>query len=133
MMNVRKLVDVKLVMERGQMQRLTSKPNFHSFSIFHNNLIAIQLTKQKVDIKQPIYVGFSVLELSKLLMYTFHYRHIVPKYGDKAKLLFTDTDSLTYEIKTRDIYEDMMNDKHLFDASDNPPDHPLYSIQKKKF
>ena len=65
-------------------------------------------------------------------MYTFHYRYIVPKYGNNAKLLFTDTDSLTYSIQTNDIYEDMLQDMHLFDTSDYPPTHPLFSIQNKK-
>jgi hypothetical protein len=61
-------------------------------------------------------------------MYTFHYEHMLPKYGyENIKLLFTDTDSLTYHIKTHDLYEDMKNDLHLYDTSDYPKDHMLYS------
>ena len=65
-------------------------------------------------------------------MYSFHYEYIVPKYGDNAKLLFTDTDSLTYEVKTEDIYKDMLKDMDMFDTSEYPTDHLLYSNQNKK-
>jgi hypothetical protein len=70
--------------------------------------------------------------MSKLLMYDFHYNTIKKQYGDRSKLLFTDTDSLTYEIKTDDIYADMSKDKQLYDFSDYPKDHPLYSVENKK-
>ena len=90
------------------------------------------MKKAKICLKQPMYVGFTVLELSKTLMYDFHYGHIIPKYGGDAKLLFTDTDSLTYQIKTQDVYEDMLCHLDLFDTSEYPIDHPLYNINNKK-
>ena len=71
-----------------------------------------------MTLNKPIYVGFSVLELSKLLMYEFHYKYIKDKFD--VKLLFTNTDSLAYEIKTEDLYEDFYFDKDLFDFSDYP-------------
>ena len=84
-------------------------------------------------LKKPIYTGFSVLDLSKVLMNQFHYDYILPKYGvDRVKLLFTDTDNLTYFIYTGDIYKDMKEDQHLFDTSYYPKDHFLYSIENKK-
>ena len=68
---------------------------------------------------KPVYLGMCILDLSKTLMYRFHYRYIKPKYGDKAKLLFTDTDSLMYEIETQDLYEDITPDiEEWFDTSE---------------
>ncbi len=71
-----------------------------------------------LKLNKPIYVGFSILDLSKILMYDFHYKFIKNKYGDNAKLLFTDTDSLCYEVQTKYFYKDMYDNKELFDLSD---------------
>ena len=79
---------------------------------------------QFLTFDKPIYVGFSVLDFSKLFMYNFHYNYIEVKFD--ATLLFTDTDSLTYEIKTEDIYEDFFKDKHLYDFSNYPEDAMFY-------
>jgi hypothetical protein len=73
-----------------------------------------------------------VLELSKLLMYQFHYGYIKATFGNRAKLLFTDTDSLCYEFQSPDIYQEIAENANLFDFSDYPPNHPLYSVQNKK-
>ena len=81
---------------------------------------------------KPILVGFSILELSKVLMYDFHYNTMKAKYGDKLKLLFTDTDSLCYEVETDDIYEDMASQNTLYDFSEYPDDHKLYNQTNKK-
>ena len=76
--------------------------------------------------------GFCILDLSKLLMYDFHYNTIKRQYGNRATLLFTDTDSLCYEIKTDDVYEDMKKDKQHYDFSEYPEEHPLYDVSNKK-
>jgi hypothetical protein len=74
---------------------------------------------------KPIFAGMAILDLSKVHMYQFHYEYIKPKYGDNVKLLFTDTDSLTYEIKCEDVYRDMELDLlERFDTYDYPKDHP---------
>ena len=91
-----------------------------SQKIFRKNFVAVHEIKPVLTLNKPIYVGFSILDLSKLLMYEFHYKYIRSKYD--AKLLFADTDSLVYEIKTEDVYQDVYKDfyqeKNLFDISD---------------
>jgi hypothetical protein len=90
------------------------------------------MLKQRLYLNRPIYVGFSILDLSKTLMYDFHYNYMKTKYGPNVQLLFTDTDSLCYSIYTEDVYQDMMKHQHLFDTSEYDPDHPLYSTENKK-
>ena len=83
------------------------------------------MKKPKLVFNKPVYLGMCILDLSKTLMYDFHYNYIKQKYGDKAKLLFTDTGGSMYEIQTEDFYKDISADvKHRFDTSDYPPHHP---------
>ena len=103
------------------------------FRIFSEDPAAVTMKKTKLYLNQPIYVGFTILDLSKVLMYQFHYEYMKQKYDANAKLLFTDTDSLSYEVKTRDIYQDMLEDAELFDTSEYAQDHLLYSIKTRKF
>ena len=83
------------------------------------------MKKTKVHFSRPVYLGMSILDLSKFLMYDFHYNYIWINYGDIAKLVFTDTDSLAYEIRAKDFYEDINPDiEKRFDTSDYPTSHP---------
>ena len=132
MENLRKRVNVKLVNDKTKLSKLTASPSFDSFRIFSEDLAAVNMKKTKLYLNRPIYVGFAILDLSKVLMYQFHYEYMQPTYGCNAKLLFTDTDSLCYEIKTNDIYQDMLQDIDLFDTSEYAQDHPLYSVTNKK-
>ena len=125
MENIRKRVDIKLVNNREKAEKLTAKPNFKHCNIFSEDLVAIHMKKTKFTFNKPIHLGMCILDLSKTLMYDFHYNYIMQKYGDKAKLLFTDTDILMYEIQTEDFYKDISKDvKDRFDTSDYPPNHP---------
>ena len=125
MENIRNRVDIKLVNNKKQAEKLSAKPNFNHCNIFNEDLVAIHMKKTKLAFNKPVYLGMCILDLSKTLMYDFHYNYIKQKYGDKAKLLFTDTDSLMYEIQTEDFYKDINADvKHRFDTSDYPPNHP---------
>ena len=125
MENIRNIVDIKLVNDKKQAEKLSAKPNFNHCNIFSKDLVAIHMKKTKLVFNKPVYLGMCILDLSKTLMYDFHYNYIKRKYGDKAKLLFTDTDSLMYEIQTEDFYKDISEDvKHRFDTSDYPPNHP---------
>ena len=114
------------------MKKYIDKSNCRGFRIFTDNCAAIQLQRTEVLINRPTYVGFSVLEVSKLLMYEFHYQYIKTTYGKRARLLFTDTDSLMYEIQTEDLYADFFRDRHLFDFSNYKNDSPFFDNSNNK-
>ena len=132
MENLRKRQDIKLVTDEEDLLRWASKPSFINCKIFNEDLVAVHKTKATLTLNRPAYVGMCILDLSKTLMYDFHYNYIKSKYGDKARLLFTDTDSLTYEIEADDVYQDFWKDKHLFDNSDYPKDSPFHNNANKK-
>ena len=106
MKNVRKHRDIKLVTTGKRRNQLASEPNYHTTKYFSENLIAIETEKTKVKMNKPIYLGMSILDISKTLMYEFWYDYIKPKYQDRAKLCYMDTDSFVIHIKTEDFYED---------------------------
>ena len=125
MENIRNRVDVKLVNTEEKLRKLAAKPNFQGRKIFSENLISVHMKKTSLTMVKPVYLGMCILDLSKTIMFDFHYQYIKSKYGDKAKLLFSDTDSLMYEIETEDFYKDISGDvKNRFDTSDYPENHP---------
>ena len=125
MENIRNRVNVKLVNTEERLKKLSAKPNYKGCKIFNENLISIHMKKTSLTMNKPVYLGMCILDLSKTIMYDFHYNYIKPKYGNKAKLLFTDTDSFMYEIETEDFYKDISGDvKDRFDTSDYPENHP---------
>jgi len=137
MESLRKRINVKLVTEQIQAERCIANPAFESFQIVNENLTMVKTRMSKIRWNKPTYIGFCVLELSKLLMYKFHYDYIIPKYNDddiiqNAKLLFTDTDSLCYELTTEDVYADMKQDLDMFDTSDYDKTHANYSSKNCK-
>ena len=88
-----------------KLDKLTSKPTYVISKIFNENLMAVYKVKETLTLNKPAYVGMCILDLSKTLMYDFHYNYIKKKYNNRARLLFTDTDSLTYEIEAEDVYK----------------------------
>ena len=125
MENIRNRVNVKLVNSENKARKLIAKPNYRSCKIFSENLISVHMKKTSLLMNKPVYLGACILDLSKTVMYDFHYNYIKPMYGDKTKLLFTDTDSLMYEIETEDFYKDISGDiKDRCDTSDYPDNHP---------
>ena len=123
--NIRKRQNVNIIDNRKMAVKLSSKANFERLTIFDENLVAVHMKKTEVYFNKPIYVGQAILDLSKTLMFDFHYNYIRKKYGNKAELLFTDTDSLMYLIQTDDVYHDIKQDvKKKFDTSDYPENHP---------
>ena len=122
---IRNRVDVRLVTRENELEKIAKKANFDRINIFTENLIAVHMRKTTINLRKPIYLGMSILDISKTLMYDFHYSYIKPKYGNLASLLFTDTDSLCYEIKTKDFYKDISDDvSKWFDTSNYPENHP---------
>ena len=104
MENVRNHRDIKLVTSDKRRKRLVSEPNYHSHKNFSDHLMAIEMKKTRVKMTKSLYLGMSILDISKILMYTFWYGYINPKYGDRAKLCYTDTDSSIIYIKTEDFF-----------------------------
>ena len=127
MENLRKRISVKLVSN----VRCISKSSLISQKIFSKNFVAVHEIKPVFRLDKLIYVGFSVLDLSNLLMYKFHYKYIKSKFDDK--FLFTDKDSLVYEIKRKDVYEDFYGDKNLFHFSDYPLNSKFFDPVNKSY
>ena len=132
MENIRKRCNVYLETDPDHFLRQTAKPTFRGCKIFHKNLVAVNMAKRRLILNKPSYVGMCIRDLSKTLMYDFHYNFIKAKYGEKAILLFTDTDSLCYLIKTEDVYEDLDKYRGLFDKSDYPKSSKFFFDENKK-
>ena len=124
-----KRINVRLVNSEKDFLKYTSKPTHITHKIFDKNYAAIHEIKPVLTLNKPIYVGFTVLELSKWQMYDFHYKFIKKNFD--AELLFTYTDSLTYEIKS-DVYKEFFKHKRLFDFSNYPKDSKFFDEINKK-
>ena len=131
MENLRNRIDVKLVSNEKDYSEYTLKPSYMSHKIFDNNLVAIRKSKFALKLNKPAYTGMCILELRKVLMYEFLYDDIKNKYDNKSKLLFTDTDSLMYEIKAEDVYEDCSSNEEMFDFSNYSTKSKCYDDSNK--
>jgi len=133
MENLRNRRNVQLVTAEKKLNKLTSKATYIGHKIFDENLVGVNMKKERIKLNKPSHVGMCILELSKTLMYDFHYNYIRKKYSD-CQILFTDTDSLFYRIKTEgDVYEeDFFKDKDLFDGSDYPKSFKFFSGENIK-
>ena len=132
MENIRKHRNIKLVTNKDKYLRTVMKPNFKSGVLFGENLMGCEMGHTKVVMKKPIYLGQAILDLSKIIMYEFHYYNIKPKFKD-FQLCYMDTDLLVYHIKTEDFYADIVNDvEERFDTSGYIPDRPLPTGKNKK-
>ena len=131
--NLRKRVQVDIVTNATILRKRVAKPSFCRGMSITDDITVVQCKVQTLTLNRPIYVGFTVLELSKLHMYDFHYNHMKSKYpyANQLKLLFTDTDTLVYAVQTENIYEDMAVDDR-YDFSEYPTTHPLYNTSNKK-
>jgi hypothetical protein len=128
--NVRNRREISLCNNRSALKRKCDSPLLKGIRIFNETLVAVEMQKSSVLINKPTAVGFSVLELSKLLMYRFHYEIMKPRYS-KLQLLMTDTDSLVYEVHTANVYKDMYEMREHFDFSEYARTSPFYSDENK--
>ena len=133
MENIRKHRDIKLVTTDEKRSKLVSEFNYHTINYFSEDLSIIEMNKTKVKKNKPIYLGLSILEISKILMYEFWYDVMKPKYNDNIKLCYMDTDSFVMNIKTEDFYKDIANDvEKRFDTSNYEVNRPLSTGKNKK-
>ena len=120
MENLRERINVRIINNEKDFLKYTSRPTHTTHKIFGKDYAAIHQIKQVLILHKPIYVGFTVLDLSKWKTYEFHYNFI--KKNVDAKLLFTDTDSFVYDIESEDVYEEFFKHKYLFDFSNYSKD-----------
>ena len=135
MENIRKHRNIKLVNDEEEYLKNVMKPNFKSGTLLGPDLMGCEMGKVRDVMNKPVYVGQAILDLSKTIMYEFHYDYMIPKYGDRLKLCYMDTDSLIYNIKTEDFYKDIADDVEIrFDTSGYPNDRfrPLPVGKNKK-
>ena len=135
MENIRNRVDVRLVNDRRKAEKLAAKPNYKHLVIFDENLVSIHMKRTKLKFNKPVYCGIAILDISKICIYDCHYNYIKPKYGEKAELLFTDTDSLCYEIQIDDFFKDISKDvDQKFDTSNFDKNHKsgIATMKNKK-
>ena len=126
MENIRKHRDIKLVTTNKKRNKLVSEPNYHTINYISEDLSIIEMNKTKVKMNKPMYLGLTILDISKILMYEFSYDYMKPKYGNRVKLCYMDTDSFIMNIKTNNFYKDIANDvAKRFDTSSYKVNRPL--------
>ena len=132
MENIRKHRDIKLVTTDKKRSKLVSEPNYHTINLISEDLSIIEMKETKVKMYKPIYLGLSILEISKILMYEFWYDYMKPKYDNNVKLCYMDTDSFIMDVKTNDFYKDIANDvENRFDTSNYEVNRPLLMGKNK--
>lgn len=132
MENLRKRCDVRLVTDHKTFLNMVSKPTYVGKKELTEDLVAVHKIKETLVLNRPAHVGMCILDLNKTLRYDFHYNYIKKKDGPRAKLGFTDTESLTYEIQTENAYKDFWADEDKFDNSGYPKDSPFFDPTNKK-
>ena len=133
MENVRKHRNIKLVRSDNKRNKLVSEPNYHTMKLIDEDLAIIEMKKTRVKMNKPIYLGLSILEISKITMYEFWYDYVKSKYMDNARLCYMDTDSFVINVKTKDFYKDIAEDvMERFDTSNFSYDGPLPIGMNKK-
>ena len=131
--NISKHRDIKLVTTDKKRNKLVSEPNDHTINYISEDLSIIEMNKTKVKMNKPMYLGLSILDISKILMYKFWYDYMKPKYGNRVKLSYMDTDSFVMNINTNDFYKDIANDvDKRFNTSNYEVNRPLPTGKNEK-
>ena len=130
--NLRNRVNVEVFTKRDVALKRACKPSFKRSMTMRPDIVVMQNAVSNLELNKPVYIGFSVLDLSKLHMYKFHYEIMLSRYEDNVRLRFTDTDSFLYEIEAEDIFQDMAEYIDDYDFSDYPKDRHLYNTRTKK-
>ena len=133
MENIKKQRDIKLVTTDKKRNKLVSEPNYHTMNYISEDWSIIEMNETKVKMNKPIYLGLSILDISKILMYEFWYDYVKPKYNDNVKLCYMDTDSFVMNVKTKYFYKDISSDvDKRFDTSNYEVNRPLPTGKNKK-
>ena len=132
MENGRNHVDFELVSSQERLQKCINNPNFKNKHIINEELVGVEKTKTKLKLDKPIYLGMSILDLSKHHMYSFYYDVLKVRYGENIKLIYTDTDSYVLQTFTNDIFEDFKDLKQHMDFSGYDKEHPCHDATNKK-
>ncbi|XP_050062269.1 uncharacterized protein LOC126551919 [Aphis gossypii] len=135
MQSKRKEIKMELVSCERRLQKLINKTTFKHCTRYSDTLSAVTLANKIIKFDKPIYIGFAVLDISKTLMYDYHYNVMQRHYGEDITLMYTDTDSLVYHIMTDDFYSDLLENPNLMDrldTADLPSNHPCYTTARKK-
>ena len=132
MENVRNHIDFELVSTQERIQKCINNPNYKGCHIINEELAGVEKTKTVLKLDKPIYLGMTILDLSKIHMYSFYYDVLKEKYQEKVKLVYTDTDSYVIQTMTDDIYKDWMSIKDYMDFSGYDKKHPNYDPTNKK-
>ena len=131
--NVRKHIDIRIATNAQRYMKTVAKSNFSDRVWYSEDLALLHMWKIRVVLEKPIYLGMCILDLSKWLMYDFHYEKMQPQYGiERLRLLYMDTDSFMYNIRSADIYKDMLEHADNFDTSEYPQDHICYDPKNSK-
>ena len=128
----RKHLDFEIVSDEKRFMKCVNNPSFKHSHIINENLVGVEKQKPKLKLDKPIFIGMSILDLSKQHMYRFYFDVIKPKYGDNIRMVYTDTDSFVFHTKTDDIYADLKDINDEMDFSGYDENHKCYDAANKK-
>ena len=128
----RKHLDFEIVSDERRFMKCVNNPSFKRSHIINEDLVGVEKQKPKLKLDKPIFIGMSILDLSKQHMYKFYYDVMKPKYGENIRMVYTDTDSFVFHTKTDDIYQDLKEINDEMDFSGYDKNHKCFDVTNKK-